>query len=184
MSQKIKLSDNAMSFSFDFPEISGGPRKNLIKLSAYGVSLVPDPNRPVLLLRDEGGQYTLPVAINPLEAGATLSQFNRNVLAVTPHKVLETLLQSLEIKIQKCVFVEIKGHYQFVRLFLHNHPHLKSMKLRAEEAMSLCLHLNVDLYASREIIMASRELHLQRSHALKAGPEAVEKRSPFEGFLQ
>ena len=129
---------------------------DLIKLVPYAISLTQDPNRPTLLMKDEKGEHTLPVALNPLEAGMTLSQVNKSRAPVTPHKVTEILLQSLEMKIERCVFEEIKGHHQYVRLFFENHPSYGSIKVRADEAMSLCLHLGVEFFATPSFMRRSR----------------------------
>ncbi len=148
-------------FSFDLPENSKVRSKDLIKLSAYGISLVPDPHRPLLLLKDQKGEHNLPVTINPLEAGMALTQFNNKISPVAPHKISEILLASLDIKIEKCVFVEIKGSFQYVRLFIKNHPQLKSIKVRADEAMSFCLHLNIPFFATPEFMNASRNMNFK-----------------------
>jgi|SRR6185312_5810765 len=129
---------------------------DLIKLVPYAISLTQDPSRPTLLMKDEKGEHTLPVALNPLEAGMTLSQVNKTRPPVTPHKVTEVLLQSLDMKIDRCVFEEIKGHHQYVRLFMNNHPKYGSVKVRADEAMSLCLHLRVDFFATPSFMHRSR----------------------------
>lgn len=130
--------------------------EDLIKLIPYAISLTQDVSRPTLLMKDEKGEHTLPVALNPMEAGMTLSQVNKAAVPVTPHKVTEALLQSLEIKIERCVFVEIKGHHQYVRLFMDNHPKYGSIKVRADEAMSLCLHLGVEFFATPAFMRRSR----------------------------
>jgi uncharacterized protein len=131
--------------------------KDLIKLSVYAMALNQDPSRPVLLLKDASGDHTLPVGLNPLEAGMALQQSNTQSPA-TPHRATELILQSLDLKIVKCVFVEIRGSYQYVHLHFKNHPGVKSLKVRADEAMSLCLHLNVPIYASKKMIQKSKEL--------------------------
>ncbi len=132
--------------------------ENLIRLFPYGLTLVQDPSRPTFLLKDESGQLVLPVSISPLEAGVALQQASQSILPTTPHKVTEVLLGTLNIKIEKCVFVEIKGHHQYVRLFLEGHPTHGSIKVRADEAMSLCLQLNVPLYSTRNFINRSRRM--------------------------
>lgn len=132
--------------------------EDLIKLVPYGISMTTDPQRPTLLLRDSSGQHVLPVALNPLEAGMTLTQSNTRVTPATPHKFTKLFLDSLNIKIERCVFVEIKGSSQYVRIFLENHPSHGSFKLRADEAMSLCLYLNVDIYATLEFMNKSKVL--------------------------
>lgn len=152
--------DHNSSFRFDLPENPKLRMKDLVKLIPFGLSLAPDMNRPLLLLKSETGDHTLPVALNPLEAGVALTQFNKTNAPVTPHRVTEALLASFDVKIEKCIFVEIKGHFQYVRLYLSNHPNLKSMKFRADEAMSLCLHLNVHFYATHQFVNASKSMNI------------------------
>ena len=132
---------------------------DLIELFPYGLNV--DGNRPFLLLKDVSHHYTLPVAVNPLEAGMTLSQSNHSVAPVTPHRFTELLLESLNLEVKQCVFVEIKGAHQYVRLYIAGHPTQTSLKLRADEAMSLCLHLRVPLFASKAFIGKSQVMAAQ-----------------------
>jgi hypothetical protein len=131
---------------------------DLIRLEPYGFSLNLDPSRPMLILRDESGNHTLPVFLTPIEAGVTIQQSNNQAVPTTPHRVMELLLQSLNIKIEKCVFVAIKDHHQFVRLYFDGHPTQGSVKVKAEEAMSLCLHLEVPIYATKKFMSKSRTM--------------------------
>lgn len=133
-------------------------QKDLVQLFPFGISISDDLNRPFLLLKDESHEHTLPVAIAPIEAGVTLSQNNKAKAPVTPHRFTEQLLQSLEIKVLQCVFVEIKGNNQYVRLYMSGHPYTNSIKLKAEEAMSLCLQLDIPIFASKKFISNSKIL--------------------------
>lgn len=129
---------------------------DLIQLFPYGLSLATDSERPFLLLKDERQELTLPVALNPLEAGVALTQSNQANLPATPHRFTSLLLESLSITPKQCVFVQIKGAHQFVRIYLQGHPGTNSIKLRADEAMSLCLHFGIPLYATKGFIQKSR----------------------------
>lgn len=172
------------TFLFDFPESQKKSQKDLIKLVPFGISLLPDPNRPVLILKSEDGEHILPVALNPLEAGVTLTQFNKSTVPVTPHRVAEKILGSLDIKITKCVFVEIKGHFQYVRLHMSGNPQLKSLKCRADEAMSLCLHLKVDFFAPLDLVNFSKTLNLQNEVAVQSVKTALSAIKPGQGYMQ
>lgn len=129
--------------------------EDLVQLFPFGVSLANEANRPFLLLKDEKEQLTLPVAINSLEAGVTLSQSNTQS-EVTTHRFSQLLLESLDLKLDRCIFCEIKGLNQYVRLYFENHPKYGSLKLRADEAMSLCLYLGVPIFAARSFIQRSK----------------------------
>ena len=131
-------------------------QNDLVRLFPYGLSLTADPHRPFLLLKDEGHQYTLPVAVSPIDAGVSLAQSNRGILESSPHKFAALLLSSLGVEIKQAVFVEIKGSHQYLRLYISGHPQLTSIKLRTDEAMSLCLYLGVPLFATRSFIGRSR----------------------------
>lgn len=174
--------DSHIVFTGEFPEEGSLDDKELIRLKAYGLSVSTDFARPFLLLKDEDHKFTLPVAVNPLEAGVALSQANRSVAPTTPHRFTELLLESLNMEIEKCVFVEIKGHFQYVRLYLKNHPTEGSLKLRADEVMSLCLHLDIPIYASKEYIARSRVMNVEMDEVsadIKAHPGIIQKTHPY-----
>lgn len=134
---------------------------DLIRLTPFGVTLQADSARPFLLLKDVTQEHVLPVALNPLEAGVTLSQSDKSVAPVTPHRFTDLLMASLDIQAMQCVFVQIKGPHQYVRIYLSGHPRTNSIRLRAEDAMSLCLHLDIPIYASRDFIGRSKVLAAQ-----------------------
>jgi hypothetical protein len=170
------------SFSAELCEENITVDTELIRLTPYGVSLNTDPNRPTLLFKDESGKFILPVSINSLEAGVTLSQSAQTLVPLTPHKFSSWLMNSLNIQISKVVFVEIKGSFQFVRLYLDNHPSYGSVKLRAEEVISLCLHMNAEFYASKKYIEKSKTLLLEigsLKEGVKINPQMFEKNTPY-----
>ncbi len=130
--------------------------KDLILLKPFGLSLSNDASRPFLILKDESGDDVLPVAINQLEAGVTLTQSSHSAMPVTMHKFSERLLHSLDIQLDRCVFVEIKGVHQFVRIYMSKHPLYQSMKFRADEVMSLCIHQKIPIFATKSYIRKSK----------------------------
>lgn len=136
-------------------------QNDLIQLFPFGVSLTTDNHRPFLLLKDQSQEYTLPVALSPLEAGITLGQFNKQHLPVSPHKFTHELMKSLQIKAVQAVFVQIKGVSQYLRIYLNGHPQVSSLKVKADEAMSLCLSLNIPLFATKNFINQSKLLNAQ-----------------------
>ncbi|MGZ3725853.1 MAG: bifunctional nuclease family protein [Pseudobdellovibrio sp.] len=130
--------------------------KDLVELFPYGLSLSNDSTRPFMILKDKTQDMVLPVPINQIEASLTLTQSNPNLAPVNTHEFSERLLESLNIKLERCVFVEIKGVHQYVRIYMNGHPQYHSMKFRADEVMSLCLHAKVPLFATKSYINRSK----------------------------
>lgn len=136
-------------------------QKDLVQLFPYGLSVTNDAARPLLLLKDEAHIHTLPVTISAIDAGVTLAQSDKMSLESSPHKFTGLLLESLGIEVKQAVFVEIKGSHQYLRLYMTGHPKLSSQKVRADEAMSLCLYLNIPIFATKSFIGRSRVLHTE-----------------------
>lgn len=156
-------------------------QRDLVRLTPFGLNVHNDSQRPFLLLKNEDQDLTLPVALNPLEAGMTLTQAQQG-LTVAPHRFTQLLLQSLSIKVVQCVFIQIKGAHQFVRLYLQGHAGTNSLKVRADEAMSLCLHLNVPIFATRDFIQRSRLMTAEiegLGKNLKATPQVRQKPNEY-----
>lgn len=156
-----------------------GQVETLLELKPFGMSVDADGGRPLLLMKDQSGELTLPVPLTPLEAGVALTQSNKTVAPTTPHRVTELLLTKLGAKISRCVFQEIKLNHQYVALDLENFPsEAKALVVRADECMSLCLHLEVPVFASRDFILKSRtyvaDLNGQYQNLLK-NPKVLQR---------
>lgn len=145
-------------------------QEDLVRLFPYGLSVTTDVSRPFLLLKDEAHQYTLPVAVSPIDAGVALSQSNKAILESSPHKFTALLLEALGVEVKQAVFVEIKGSFQYLRLYISGHPNVNSLKLRADEAMSLCLYLGIPVFATKNFIGRSRIL----SAELESGAQKLQ----------
>lgn len=153
---------------------------DLIRLRPFGVSMGTDSQRPFLLLKDEGQELTLPVAVSPIEAGVTLTQSNGGAAPAAVHRFSELLMNSLDIRPLQCVFVQVKGPHQYVRIYLSGHPRASSIRLRADEAMSLCLQLNIPMFATREFIQRSRTMAAELEElgkGLRQIPQIQKKRA-------
>ena len=135
--------------------------EDLHPLEPLGISIGPDSLRPILLLKSTLNSQILPVGLSPLEAGITLGQSTQTQSPIHTHRVLQDLLGTLGWSMERAVFCEIKGPHQKVKIYFSNKKgSAESLELvfRADEAMSVCLHLSVPLFAPMAFIRASREL--------------------------
>jgi uncharacterized protein len=154
-SDKINFQTDIL-FSNEFDESINFAEADLIQLFPYGLSLSNDATRPFMILKNKEGDVVLPVPVNQLEAGVSLTQSTGVSAVSTAHKFSENLLASLDIKLERCLFVEIKGVHQYVRLYMQGHPKYQSLKFRADEVMSLCFQMKTPIFASRGFIQKSK----------------------------
>jgi hypothetical protein len=136
---------------------------DLINLLPYGVSVAPDLQNTFFFLKDKAQNLTLSVTVNPVEASLILAQLNLapDMQLAQPHRAMAVLLSTLGVEIRQCVFVQTKGNRQLVRLYFTGSKSASSIKLYADQAMSLCIALRVPIYATVSFINKSKVVHAQ-----------------------
>ena len=127
-----------------------------IEIFPYGLALAPDASRPVMIFKDESEQKVLPVWLSPLDAGIAMTQSGGTLTDASPHNLTWKILKPLGLKLEKCFFVELKGHHQFVRLQFSGSDVIKSLESRADEAISFCLSTDCRFFCRLEFIEACR----------------------------
>jgi len=140
------------------------PASNEIELEAFGLTTGMDSARPVMLFREKGGEATLPVWLSPLDAGIALTQHQPHAFMLSPHDVTLNLLSKLGVKLEVCHFREVKGNQQYVELLFSGSRKIKSMKVRADHAISFCLQAGVRFYCTRQFLEECRKADAEISH--------------------
>jgi uncharacterized protein len=138
-------------------------QKDLIPLFPYGISVAPDLKNTFFFLKDKEQNLTLPVLVNPIEASLILAQLNLapDMQLAQPHTALSTMLRTLGVGLLQCVFVQTKGNRQLVRLYFDGHKSASSIKIYADQAMSVCIALRVPIYATLSFINQSKVAQVQ-----------------------
>ncbi len=157
---------SSVTAEFRFNEVSEEEifhQKDLIALFPFGVSLAPDLSDTFFFLKNKDQNLTLPVLVNPIEASLILAQLNvaAELQMVQPHSVLNNMLKTLGVGLLQCVFVQTKGNRQLVRLYFNGHPAANSIKVYADQAMSICIAMRVPIFATLNFINQSKVVQVQ-----------------------
>jgi len=129
-----------------------------IELFPHGISVSSNLGRPVLILKDKNAVDVLPVWLNPLDAGVALTHLSQAGAGNTPHSVTRQVLEMVEFKLESCCFVELVGHHQFVVLTFTSQNGPRTIRVRADEAMSFCLQGQSRFFSSKELMARCRNL--------------------------
>ena len=158
------------------------PKLDEIELFPYGVTLGADHQRPILILKDESCNITVPVWLSPVEAGIAITQNNVKAAANSPHALSFKVLEDLGITPVKCLLTEVKGHHQYVEVFFKGSRKLKSLVVRADQAVSFCLHAHVQFFCKKSFIEDCRELELEQiglENHLQGRPGVMKNKHPY-----
>lgn len=128
-----------------------------IEVFPSGISVSSELGRPVLILRDKSGVEVLPVWMNPLDAGVAMAELSHGA-GTTPHSVARRVMEMMSLRLESCHFVELQGHHQFVELGFRGIDGMKSMRVRADAAMSFCIQAHARFYSTKEYMARCRDL--------------------------
>jgi len=155
-----------------------------VELFPHGISVGSDIGRPVLVLKDRNGIEVLPVWMHPLDAGVALAELS-NSSGISPHAVTRRVLESLNVRLESCTFVDLVGHHQFVQLALEplnadlqmadfanakmgvksaTLASKKMLRVRADEAMSFCLQARARFFSTKAYMLRCRTLDTDLTH--------------------
>lgn len=137
------------------------PTDHEVELEAFGLTTGMEGARPVMIFKEKGGEGTLPVWLSPLDAGIALTQHQPHTFMLSPHQVTLNVLKELGVKLIACHFREIRGNQQYVELFFAGSKRVKSMKVRADHAISFCLQADAKFYCTRNYMAECRQVNAE-----------------------
>lgn len=150
-----------------------------IELFPYAISMGPLQTRPVLIFRDQAENLNLPVWLNQIDASIAALDLSKNT---NFHGLALKIFEAAGIRIERCDFVELQGHHQFVKLQISGHPKLKHMRVRADEAIPFCSAQKARFFSTQEFIMQCRDLDvalLGLEQSLNFQPEIGSKKQSY-----
>ena len=149
-----------------------------IELFPYGVTLGVDEVRPVMIFKDENEKHVLPVWVSELEAQIAMDQTSGDRFVGSPHTIAINILKELNAKIDRCVFVELKGHHQVVEVFYTANGEEKKVKARAHEIMSFLLSSKPQFFCTLKHIKNSQKIEFEmESTRSKMAVESIRGRN-------
>lgn len=132
-----------------------------LEVFPYGVAFGDNGARPLVLFKDESGEKVLPVWSSPLDAGIALFQNQFVSPTASPHNLTWKILNPLGVVLEDCRFTEIRGHHQYVDLNFSGSSQVKTLRQRADEALSFCLAAKTRFFCRPEFIEQSRVMEAQ-----------------------
>ncbi|HMN68357.1 MAG TPA: DUF151 domain-containing protein [Bdellovibrionales bacterium] len=137
------------------------PTDEVIELEAFGLTNSMEAARPVMLFREKKGEAVLPVWLSPLDAGIAITQHQPQSFMLSPHDVTVNVLKELGVKVDSCFFRELKGHQQYVDLIFSGSRKLRTLRARADHAISFCLQAGAKFYCTRAYLEECRQVNAE-----------------------
>jgi len=160
----------------------------LIEMKVAGLTIDPITEMPILILRDQNEESSLPVWIGLMEAASIASELEQIELSrPTSHDLLKTVLQELTVTMSHVEITEMREDTYYATICLEQGSKQVSIDARPSDAIALALRVGCSIRVDEEVVKAAEEMELRatgRPHFRPDSESAKEylARLPEEDF--
>lgn len=130
--------------------------KDLIQMTVGGVTLDPVTKTPVVLLKDEREELTLPIWVGLLEATAMATELEGVKMArPMTHDLLKRIVEEVGASVSRIVVTDLRENTFYAEIELLVGGQLRSLDARPSDAISLALRTGCPIFVARDVITAS-----------------------------
>ena len=154
-----------------------------IEMFVGGLVMDPTTQAPIVVLKDESGEVTLPIWIGVTEATSIASAIKQIAMArPLTHDLFYDLLLQLGITVQRIVITELREATYFSELILGQGDKVLVLDARPSDAIAMALRASAPIYVAQGVLdqarvaFASQEQGAQSQQGAPEGREgAVEE---------
>jgi bifunctional DNase/RNase len=142
-----------------------------LEMFVGGLVLDPSTQAPIVVLKDESGQVTLPIWIGMAEATSIASAIKQVTMArPLTHDLFYELLLELGTTVQRVVITELRESTYFAELIMAQGDRIFVMDARPSDAIAMALRASAPIFVSQQVLEHARKAFSQTPQV----PEAQE----------
>lgn len=156
----------------------------LVKMSVSGLTIDPYTNSPIMILKEEQGERSIPIWIGLLEATAIASELE-NIKFSRPmtHDLLRNMIQTLGAEIEKVEVCDLRDNTFFALIHMSGEGKSLAMDARPSDAIALALRTKAPIFVNETVFEKSARIDLGSQEAFtdkdsKKWTEILENLSP------
>jgi len=156
----------------------------LLKVSIAGLTMDPASNTPIIILKSEEGDQTIPIWIGLLEATSIASalqdvKFDRPMT----HDLFKNFSERLDIAVTSVEVCDLKDNTFFAKINFASSNETFAMDARPSDAIAIALRFDAQIYVDELVVEKSKKGEgpaevLDKSEEGKKWAEYLEKLSP------
>jgi bifunctional DNase/RNase len=145
-----------------------------IEMFVGGLVLDPATQAPIVVLKDEAGDTTLPIWIGIQEATSIASAIKQVQMArPLTHDLFYDLLHEVGVTVQRVVITELKESTYFAELVLGQGDRVIVLDSRPSDAIAMALRASAPIYVAQTVLDSVRRLQSARIRGQPISRRAV-----------
>ncbi len=128
----------------------------LLPVKVHAITMDPDSNSPVLILKEVQGDRSLPIWIGLLEATAIATEMEK-ISFVRPmtHDLTVNLLKAVGAKVTKVAVTELKDNTFYAVITLRVGDREVEVDSRPSDAIAIALRTDAEIFVSEEVMSSA-----------------------------
>lgn len=124
-----------------------------IPMYVHAITLDADSNSPILILKDESGERTLPIWIGLLEATAIATELEKLEFArPMTHDLAVALVEALNARIVQVVVTDLKDNTYYAEIVMDRGGERYTVDARPSDAVALALRSDAEILVSEDVL--------------------------------
>ena len=124
-----------------------------ISMYVHAITLDADSNSPILILKEENGERTLPIWIGLLEATAIATEMEKIEFArPMTHDLSVNLLKKMEIKIPRIEISNLKDNTYYALITLKQGDRELTVDARPSDAVAIALRAEAQIFVNESVL--------------------------------
>lgn len=140
----------------------------LVKMSVSGLTIDPYTNSPIMILKEDQGERSIPIWIGLLEATAIASELE-NVKFARPmtHDLLRNMVETFGAHIERVEVCDLKDNTFFALIHLVEKERTLTMDARPSDAIALALRAEAPIFVHEQVFEKSARIDMAAQEAVK-----------------
>jgi len=142
-------------------------------MTVGGVTLDPLTKTPIVVLKDEKDEVTLPIWIGLLEATSMATEIEGVKMArPMTHDLLKRIVEELGATVERIIVTDLRDNTFYASIDIAVAGRRHTLDSRPSDAISLALRSHCPIFVARAVIEASRANDAEAEEAREAALEA------------
>lgn len=133
----------------------------MLQMKVSGIALDPFTNSPIVILKDEMNERTLPIWIGFMEASSIAMELEKTprIRPIT-HDLVKNLLEKLKYSVTKIEVTDLKDDTFYARIYLQKEDEEYSLDSRPSDAIAIALRTDSPIFVNEEVIEKSKKIEI------------------------
>ena len=152
-----------------------------VRMLIKGLMMDPVTNMPILVLRDEAGERTLPIWIGMFEAHAVALQLENSTSArPMTHDLLKHMIEALGGTVTEVHITDVRDGTFYALVYLSANGDQVAVDSRPSDALALALRTRAPVYVAEHVLADTRPLEAPTSQDTERLQHWLESLDPDE----